>query len=189
MSKKKKRIRKIPIYEEKARRCVTWLNISLGLGLLYALLLVFFISLGLAAPDMPIPKAVQLSILLLWALAKIGFAFSLVCLYQATGYVKWAVAALLLAASAVLPYVLVHPGSEVFVIGIEALAVTGLSLSLFDLGRATNTEMGIPAGMIFLGVILQILQNQLMSYVGIVFLAIGFYLSLKRLWLEASKRS
>jgi hypothetical protein len=59
---------------------------------------------------------------------------------------------------------------------------------LFDLGRATNTEMGIPAGMIFLGVILQILQNELMAYVGIVFLAIGFYLSLKRLWLRSNPK-
>ena len=78
-------------------------------------------------------------------------------------------------------HALYPPESQVFVIGIEALAVTGLSLSLFDLGRATRLDMGIPAGMIFLGVILQILQNQLMSFVGILFLAIGFYLSLKRL--------
>ena len=105
-----------------------------------------------------------------------------------TGYIKWALAALLLAASAALPYVLTNPGSEVFVIGIEALAVTGLSLSLFDLGKATGTEMGIPSGMIFLGVILQILQNELMSYVGIVFLAIGFYLSLRRLWLQPNAK-
>jgi len=80
-----------------------------------------------------------------------------------------------------MPYILTNPESLVFVIGIEALAVTGLSLSLFDLGRATRLDMGIPAGMIFLGVILQILQDPLMSFVGILFLAIGFYLSLKRL--------
>ena len=182
---KKKTPKKIPVQTSKALRCVKWLNISLGLGLFYALTLTFLISLGLAAPNLAMPEVVQLSILLLWALAKIGFAFSLVCLYQATGYVKWALAALLLASSAVLPYLLTNPGAQVFVIGIEALAVTGLSLSLFDLGRATNTDMGIPAGMIFLGVILQILQNQLMSYVGIIFLAIGFYLSLRRLWLRA----
>jgi hypothetical protein len=185
MTKKKAKVYKLPVQEEKALRCVKWLNISLGMGLLYALALVFFISLGLAAPDLKMPEIMQLLILLLWALAKIGFAFSLVCLYQATGYVKWALAALLLAASAVLPYLLTNPGSEIFVVGIEALAITGLSLSLFDLGRATHTDMGIPAGMIFLGVILQILQNQLMSYVGIVFLAIGFYLSLRRLWLRS----
>jgi hypothetical protein len=184
MAKKNRTAKKIPVQQEKALRCVKWLNISLGLGLVYALALVFFISLSIAAPSMKMPEIIQLIILFLWALAKIGFAFSLVCLYQATGYVKWALAALLLAASALLPYLLTNPGAQVFVVGIEALAVTGLSLSLFDLGRATNTEMGIPAGMIFLGVILQILQNQLMSYVGILFLAIGFYLSLKRLWLQ-----
>ena len=190
MTKKKKKnvtVKKLPVQEEKALRCVTWLNISLGLGLFYALILVFIISLGIAAPDMALPGIIQPLILLLWAVAKIGFAIALVCLYQATGYAKWALAAVLLAASAVLPYLLPPDGTATFIIGIEALAVTGLSLSLFDLGRATNTEMGIPSGMIFLGVILQILQNQLMSYVGVVFLAIGFYLSLKRLWLQAGK--
>ncbi|HEY80676.1 MAG TPA: hypothetical protein G4O05_06305 [Caldilineae bacterium] len=171
----------IPIHEEKARRCVRWLNISLGLGFIYALALVFTIALSLAMPDLKVPDFVQGVILLIWAIAKIGFAFSLVCLYQSTGYLKWAIAALLLAASAIMPYILTNPESLVFVIGIEALAVTGLSLSLFDLGRATRLDMGIPAGMIFLGVILQILQDPLMSFVGILFLAIGFYLSLKRL--------
>ena len=173
--------KRIPVQEEKARRCVRWLNISLGLGFVYALALVFTIALGMAMPELRLPDFVQGIILLIWAIAKIGFAFALVCLYQATGYTKWAIAALLLAASAIMPYILTHPESQVFVIGIEALAVTGLSLSLFDLGRATRLDMGIPAGMIFLGVILQILQNQLMSFVGILFLAIGFYLSLKRL--------
>ena len=184
MAKKKQTVKKVPVQTEKALRCVKWLNISLAMGLIYALALVFLISISIAAPDLATPEIIHVSILFLWALAKIGFAFSLVCLYQTTGYIKWALAALLLAASAVLPYILTNPGSEVFVIGIEALAVTGLSLSLFDLGRATNTEMGVSAGMIFLGVILQILQNEMMSYVGIVFLAIGFYLSLKRLWLQ-----
>jgi hypothetical protein len=188
MTKKKEPVKRIPVQNDKALRCVRWLNISLGLGLIYAIALVFLISLNIAIPGLESPKLVQAIILFVWALAKIGFAFSLVCLYQATGYVKWALAALLLAASAILPYVLTNPGSEIFVIGIEALAVTGLSLSLFDLGRATNTEMGIPAGMIFLGVILQILQNELMAYVGIVFLAIGFYLSLKRLWLRSNPK-
>ncbi len=185
MSKKKQpratSAKRIPVHEEKARHCVRWLNISLGLGFLYALALTFVISLGLAMPDLKLPDLVQGIILLVWAIAKIGFAFSWVCLYQATGYVKWAIAALLLAASALMPYILTNPESQVFIVGIEALAVTGLSLSLFDLGRATRLDLGIPAGMIFLGVILQILQNQLMSFVGILFLAIGFYLSLKRL--------
>lgn len=188
MAKKQRNTKRIPVQADKALRCVKWLNISLAIGLVYALALVFAISLSIAAPDLKMPEIIQLIILFIWALAKIGFAFSLVCLYQSTGYVKWALAALLLAASAVLPYLLTNPGAQIFVIGIEALAVTGLSLSLFDLGRATNTEMGIPAGMIFLGVILQILQNQLMSYVGIIFLAIGFYLSLKRLWLQPSAK-
>ncbi len=186
MTNKKAKVKKLPVQEEKALRCVKWLNISLGMGLLYALILVFIVSLSIAAPDMPMPAILQPLLLLLWAVAKIGFAFALVCLYQATGYTKWALAAVLLAASAVLPYLLPTDGPTTFTIGIEALAVTGLSLSLFDLGRATNTEMGIPAGMIFLGVILQILQNELMAYVGIVFLAIGFYLSLRRLWLQPS---
>ncbi len=184
MTKNKKTSNKIPVQKEKVLRCVKWLNISLGIGLIYALAMVFLISISIAAPEMRTPEFIHGIILFLWALAKIGFAFSLVCLYQTTGYIKWALAALLLAASAVLPYVLTNPDSVVFVIGIEALAVTGLSLSLFDLGRAANTEMGVPSGMIFLGVILQILQNELMSYIGIVFLAIGFYLSLRRLWLQ-----
>jgi general stress protein CsbA len=186
--KKKTKVKKLPVQEEKALRCVRWLNLSLALGLIYALMLVFIISLSIAAPDMSMPEIIQPIMFLLWAVAKIGFAFSLVCLYQATGYAKWALAAVLLAASAVLPYMLPSDGTSTFIVGIEALAVTGLSLSLFDLGRATNTEMGIPAGMIFLGVILQILQNQLMSYVGVVFLAIGFYLSLKHLWLHSQTK-
>ncbi len=172
---------KLPVQTEKARRCVRWLVLSLWLGLAYALILVFLISLNLAAPELHIPASIQSLNLMLWAIAKIGFAFSLVCLYQATGYTKWAIAAMLLAASAVLPYVLTNHESQVFVLGIEALAVTGLSLSLFDLGRATQRDLGTSAGLVFLGVILQILQSPIMAYVGIILLAIGFYLSLKQL--------
>ncbi len=173
--------KKLPVQEAKAQRCVRGLKVGLSIGLIYALALVFIISLGLAMPDFRTPSLVQATILLVWALAKLIFAFSLVCLYQATGYMKWAIAALLLAASAVMPYLLTNPESQILVLGIEALAVTGLSLSLFDLGRATGADLGLAAGMIFLGVILQILQNPLMAYVGILFLAIGFYLSLKQL--------
>ncbi len=188
MSKKKKAMKKIPVQQEKIGRCIGWLNISLGVGLLYALALVFSISLSLAAPDLNLPAGLQSIITLIWALAKIGFAFALICLYQATGYTKWAIAALLLAASAIMPYVLTNPESQIFVIGIEALAVTALSLSLFDLGKASRSDLGVAAGMIFLGVILQILQNALMAYVGIAFLAMGFYLSLKRLWAPGGNR-
>jgi len=173
--------KKHPIQTKKAQRCVHWLILSLWLGLAYALILVFLISLNLAAPELHIPASIQSLNLVLWALAKIGFAFSLVCLYHATGYTKWAIAAMLLAASAVMPYILTNPASQVFVLGIEALAVTGLSLSLFDLGRATQRDLGAPAGFIFLGVILQILQSPIMAYVGILLLASGFYLSLKQL--------
>ncbi len=181
---KKKNARKVPVQQEKINRCISWLNVSLGMGLIYALALIFFISFGLAAPGLKMPGLVRSVITLVWAIAKIGFAFALICLYQSTGYTKWAIAALLLAASAIMPYVLTDPDSQIFVIGIEALAITGLSLSLFDLGKAAHSDLGVAAGMIFLGVILQILQNALMSYVGIAFLAMGFYISLRRLWLQ-----
>lgn len=185
MAKKKRNVRKIPIQTEKAQKCVDWLNISLGVGLLYAMLLLTFFTWGFAFQGTPPSVVVKIG-LVIWAIAKIGFAFSLVCLYQATGYTKWALAAMLLAASAIMPFVLKNPESQMLVIGIEALAVTGLSLSLFDLGRATHTALEIPAGLLFIGVILQILQNQLMALIGIAFLAMGFYLSLKRLWLPQS---
>jgi|GEM_PF-2014725 len=188
MSRKKKSKKRIPVEQAKINRCVGWLNISLGVGLIYALALVFSISLSLAMPDLKLPELVRSMIILVWALAKIGFAFALICLYQATGYTKWAIAALLLAASAIMPYVLTNPDSQIFVIGIEALAITALSLSLFDLGKASRSDLGVAAGMIFLGVILQILQNALMAYVGIAFLAMGFYLSLKRLWAQPNAK-
>ncbi len=187
MSGKQENQKGIPVEQAKINRCIGWLTISLGLGLFYALALAFFISLNLAMPDLNLPELVRSMLILVWALGKIGFAFALICLYQATGYTKWAIAALLLAASAVMPYVLTNPDSQIFVIGIEALAITALSLSLFDIGKASQSDLGVAAGMIFMGVILQILQNALMAYVGIAFLAMGFYLSLKRLWVQPKK--
>jgi len=177
----KKTPRKVAIKTEKAQKCVRWLSIGLGVALFYALALIFEISLSMAIADFQMPEVVTQITVLIWALAKIGLAFALICLYQATGYQKWALAALLLAASALMGAILTNPESQFLVMGIEALAVTALSLSLFDLGRATHRALEFPAGFIFIGVILQILQNALMSYVGIVFLAIGFYLTLKRL--------
>ncbi len=179
-----KKPRKVAIKTEKAQKCVRWLTLGLGVALLYALALVFEISLSLAIADLKMPAMVTQIIVLIWALAKIGIAFALICLYQATGYQKWALAALLLAASALMGAVLKNPESQFLVMGIEALAVTALSLSLFDLGRATHRALEFPAGFIFIGVILQILQSPLMAYVGVVFLAIGFYLTLKRLMAE-----
>ena len=177
----KKSPRKVAVKTEKAQKCVRWLMLGLGVALFYALALIFEISLSLAIADSKMPEIITQLTVLVWALAKVGIAFALICLYQATGYQKWALAALLLAASALMGTILRNPESQFLVMGIEALAVTALSLSLFDLGRATSRALEFPAGFIFIGVILQILQNALMSYIGVVFLAIGFYLSLKRL--------
>lgn len=181
MTKKKHQNTEI---NEKTSRCLRWLNISLGLGLIYAIGLIANIALGMIISEGALSPLTQTVMLLVWSLAKLGFALSLICLYQVTSHIRWALAGLLLALSALLPWFLTNPESQFLVLGIEALAITGLSLSLFDLGRATNSALELPSGLIFLGVVLQILQNEIMSFVGIVFLAFGFYLTLKKTWLQ-----
>jgi len=171
--------------DKKAQRCLRWLNLSLIIGLVYAISLIISIAFSMMAPGGVFITIGKITALI-WPFAKLGFAVSLVCLYQATGHARWALAGILLALSALLPWFLTNPESQILLLGIEALAVTALSLSLFDLGRAANLSLETPAGLIFLGVILQILQNPLMAFVGIVFLTFGFYLTLKRTWVSSS---
>ncbi len=155
------------------KRCLRWLLYGLSLGFFYTLFLGGTFT-GLA----PVPLTFTQ---FLWGVTQLVLAYAVYCIYRLSDEFKYLLATLLLVASgifAILP--IVH--LAFIAIAIEALAVTSLSLVLYDLGKA-RPESGLilVGGLIFLGVIFSILNNPAMEGVGILALFIGFLLGATRL--------
>jgi len=151
-------------------KCFKALSFGLSLGVFYALFIV-------ASPwlSLEIPLAVMT---IFWAIIKAVLAFGLLCLYQNTKELKMAIAGILMFASALFSPFPVH---VFMVLTVEALAMTSLSLVLFDLNKAfPGLKLSVPAGLIFLGVIFSILNNPMMhSLAGFAWLY-GFLVSASR---------
>jgi len=159
-------------------KCFKALSLGLGLGVFYALFVV-------AAPwlSMDLPIAVTT---IFWAIIKGVLAYGLLCLYQNTKELKMAIAGILMLASAIFsPF----PVQTFMVLAIEALAMTSLSLVLFDLNKIfPGLKLSVPAGLIFLGVIFSILNNPMMhSLAGFAWLY-GFLVSSSRVGMLARLR-
>ncbi len=110
-----------------------------------------------------------------WGVIQLALAYSVICMYGTTKQVKLSIVGILLVASGIFSFV---PVSTFLAAATEALAITGLSLVLFDLGKVFPAlSMQIPSGLIFLGVIFSILSSPIMNFVGLLSLLTGMLLS------------
>ncbi len=146
--------------------CTRILAYVLGISAFYPIFLLGA-SIGMELPMKPIA--------LFWGIVKLAMAYAVICVYRSTKEVKTALVGVLLASSGIFSFLSV----PLFLASAtEALAITGLSLVLFDLGKVLPTlGMDIPAGLIFLGVVFSILNSPTMNFVGLVALLAGLLLS------------
>ncbi len=152
-------------------KCFKALSAGLGLGAFYAL---FIVAGPWIALDIP-PTVLTV----FWAIAKGVIGFGLLCLYQSTRELKSAIAGMLMIASVVFS---LFPIQMFLSLAIEALAMTSLSLILFDFNKMfPGLKLSVPAGLLFLGVVFSILNNPMMfSLAGFAWLY-GFIVSSSRI--------
>ena len=136
----------------KNKKCLSLLSNGLALGMFYAL---FVVATPWLALDLP-----PLVLTLYWAVIKLLLGVGLLCMYQSTRLPKIAFAGMLMLVSAAFsPF----PADSFLTLAVEALALTSLSLTLFDISRAfPGLKLSVPAGVIFLGVIFSMLNNPMM---------------------------
>ena len=108
------------------------------------------------------------------------------CIYGISGNFKHAFGGMLLVASGLLTansVLKIFPSMGLLDIAVQALAIVSFSLLLYELGKARpGSGLEFSGGLIFLGVIFQILQNPLMEGIGTFVLAAGFLLTSDRLY-------
>ncbi len=134
-------------------KCFKALSTGLALGAFYALFIV-------AGPwlSLDIPETV---LTVFWAITKGIMGFGLLCLYQSTRELKSAIAGMLMIASVIFS---LFPIQAFLSLAVEALAMTSLSLILFDLNKLfPGLKLSVPAGLLFLGVVFSILNNPMMT--------------------------
>ncbi len=159
-------------------RCLLFLQLGSGVGFLFFLFLTG-LYLGM------LPPALLSPLLVFWALGEVLFALGMFCVYLMSREAKHAFAGLLLVAASAfnLNQALgLWPPGGLIEIAIQALAVVGVSLLFYELGRARpGSGLEVAGGLIFLGVIFQIVRAPLMEAVGVVLLLIGFLIAATRL--------
>jgi len=152
-------------------RCFKIVSAGFGLGVFYALFIVGgpILSLKIPAPVLTF----------FWTVVKALLGVGLLCLYQPTKDIKIAAAGILLVSSAVFSLFPLH---NFLTLAVEALAITSLSLVLFDLNKLfPGLKLSVPAGLLFLGVIFSILNNPMMqSLAGFAWL-FGFVVAAGRI--------
>ena len=132
--------------------CLNILSTGLGFGVFYALFVVASPWLALDLPPMVL--------ILFWAIIKAILGTGLICLYKSTQERKIAFAGILMLTSAIFsPF----PIDGFLSLAVEAMALTSLSLSLYDISKAfPGLKLSVPAGVIFLGVIFSMLNSEMM---------------------------
>ncbi|GEM_PF-1766821 len=138
---------------------------ALGLAALYPLLVLLTPLLGLP----------PLIAWLYWGIVKLILAYALIEGYRLTGLKRVAMVGVLLAVSGLLTFL---PIWEPLIDALEVVSVAGLSLFLFDVGRAYPLlGLEIPAGMLFVGIVLMMLPDPTVGFVGLLLLLFGLTLS------------
>ncbi|WP_457630004.1 hypothetical protein [Oceanithermus sp.] len=159
-------------------RCLGWLGAGSTLGFFFALLL-GGVYLNVLSRQMLGPLFVY------WAAVELVLAGGLLCVYRLSGEAKHAFGGMLLLGAAFFSLNAVFrflPSLGLLETAVQALGLVAFSLLLYELGRqrpATGLEGA--GGLIFLGVIFQILQAPLMEAAGVFLLAAGFLLASGRL--------
>ena len=125
-------------------------------------------------------------ILLYWAVVQLLMAWGMFCIYRISGNFKHVFGGMLLVSSALITansVLKIFPSLGLVGIAIQALGIVSFSLLLYELGKARpGSGLELSGGLIFLGVIFQILQNPLMEGIGVFILAAGFLLTSDRLY-------
>ncbi len=154
----------------KLRKCFKVLSYGFTFAVFYALFVV-------ASPWMDIGIPVE-ALTVYWAVVKFVFGAGLICYYNAVKEPKIAFAGIFMLTSAAFT---VFPLNGFLSLTIEALAISSLSLVLFDLNRFfPGLRLSVAAGLIFLGVIFSILNNAMMlSIAGFAWL-FGFLVASNR---------
>ncbi len=125
-------------------------------------------------------------IFLYWAVVQLLMAWGMFCIYRISGNFKHVFGGMLLVSSGLITantVLRLFPSLGLVGIAIQALGIVSFSLLLYELGKARpGTGLELSGGLIFLGVIFQILQNPLMEGIGVFLLAAGFLLTSDRLY-------
>lgn len=159
-------------------RCLGRLRLAALLGFFFALLLggvhVGMLDVALLGP-----------VLLYWALVQLVMASGVLCVYGLSGSPKHALGGGLLFAGAALTFGTVSgwfSGLGLVGVAVQALGLVAFSLLLYETGRQRpGSGLDGAGGLIFLGVVFQILQAPLMEAAGVVLLGAGFLLASARL--------
>ncbi len=159
-------------------RCLNLLRLGSLLGFFFGLFLgavyVNFLSTALLKP-----------LFLYWGLAQLTMGTGLLCVFALSHKQKHTFGGMLLLASAFFSAnaaLGILPGLGLLEVAIQALGVVSFSLLLYELGRdRPGSGLELAGGLIFLGVIFQILSAPLLEAVGVFLLAAGFLLASGRL--------
>lgn len=160
-------------------KCLSRLRLASLMGFFFALFLgavyIQFLNVSLLPP-----------VFLYWAVVQWIMASAMFCIYGISGNFKHAFGGMLLVASGLLTansVLKIFPSMGLLDIAVQALAIVSFSLLLYELGKARpGSGLEFSGGLIFLGVIFQILQNPLMEGIGTFVLAAGFLLTGDRLY-------
>ncbi len=159
-------------------RCLSQLRLASVLGFFFGLLM------GGVYINM-ISKELLGALFLYWAAAQVVMASGMLCVYGLSGKPKHAFGGMLLFAGALFSVNMVLgvlPPMGLIETAVQALGLVAFSLLLYEVGRQRpGSGLEGAGGLIFLGVIFQILQSPLMEAVGVFLLAAGFLLASGRL--------
>ena len=159
-------------------RCLNLLRTGSLLGFFFGLFLgaiyVNFLSTTLLKP-----------LFLYWGLALLVMGAGMLCVYALSLKPKHAFGGMLLVASAFFSAnaaLGLLPSLGLLEVAVQALAIVAFSLLLYELGRdRPGSGLELAGGLVFLGVIFQILSAPLLEAIGVFLLAIGFLLASGRL--------
>ena len=159
-------------------RCLNLLRTGSLFGFFFGLFLgaiyVNFLSPALLKP-----------LFLYWSLALLVMGAGMLCIYALSLKPKHAFGGMLLLASAFFSAnaaLELLPSLGLLETATQALAVVAFSLLLYELGRdRPGSGLELAGGLVFLGVIFQIVRQPLLEALGVFLLALGFLLASGRL--------
>jgi len=150
--------------------CRLTLGVPLGLMAVYAALMMGFLAWSTAG--------IPAWSVWLWGLVLLGLGIGALCLYRQQRVPRWgAVGMVLLLASGLT----VFPLTDFLAYALQALGLAGLSLIFYDLEKVFGVPLMLPGGLLFLAVVATVLNTPLMSFVGLVLLALSSMLALGRM--------
>jgi len=168
MAKKKKKSRRQ--IRPRLGTCRAPLAVGLVLAVAYAV-----VMMGMTALNWRLPTWAVAGV---WALAQVAWGVGVLCLYRRQRAARWGAVGVVLLLSA---WMSLAPTSAFLAQALQALAITGFSLVLYDVDKLTGVPLRLPGGLIFLAVIGSLLSSPLMAFIGLAFLALGSALALMRL--------